>query len=336
LQEKRILKEFISLLSEDDNGLVSAGMEMNPYGIQYTTGDMMYKAFIKPFVDVKDVAAGKTKEVSQGAQTVLKTVMSSMATVVLPVLNKHYDQIFADARKRMEAIRSEYGDVYAATWNAFKDNDIITSAFMYDPGAVLGSSLGKKSLKTTASVLSILSGGSLDGFLNDVKKRFGNDKPPPDRTQGGGGADSWVDESIIREDESKSNPAEFLTNPKVIQKAVSSPEAQRMQAEAGKVIRDILTQAYKQASGVMKATSIQDLQAKTGVKFKGIEELQKVPEAERASAEKQALDTIKKASKALYSKQLEAIVQGVLKAGIPQDSKFVRDFSAVIQKIKGL
>ena len=219
--------------------MVAAGMAMNPYGVHYTTADMMYKAFVKPFVDVKDVAAGKTKEVSQGAQTVLKTAVGALATSIIPVLNKNYSKIFADADKKMEAIRSEYGEAYAATWDAFKDNDIITAAFMYDPGAVLASKLGKESLKTTASLLSILSGGTLDGFLSSVKSKFGKERKIPDRKLGGS-PDTWMDESVLREDSDKVSPADFLTNKKVIQQAISSPEAQRMQSSSGKVVHELL------------------------------------------------------------------------------------------------
>lgn len=333
-----------ALLSEDDTGGFGSGVGMSPYGFQYTTPDMLYKAFIKPFTDVPKVASGKTKELAVAAQTLTKTVLTAAATSLIPFLNKKYEQIFKDNEKAVSKIRQEYGDVYQATWDAFKDADILTMAFMYDPGAVLTTGLAKQSLKTTGKMLSVLSGGALDDYLRKVQSRFGSGK---NTNKGSWNEPLSLPETQIHlrdqpteqitEDEAQQNdqkkPADYLLNKKVIAKAINSPKAQKMQHEAGQAVRGMLSRLYELANSIQQAQSLQDLQSKMGTHIDGLDKLQQIPQQDRAAEEKMILDTVKKSMASYFTTNLKKTIASAEKAGIPKNSRFIQDFQTALQKL---
>lgn len=338
---RQLIREMIS--EDDTGGLMDAGYDMNNgFGAHYASSNQMYDTFVKPFVDVADVAGGKTKEMSKKTGTLMKVAFETIATTLIPFLNDSYDEIFKDESEALDKIKNEYADVYNATWDAFKDNDIATMAFMYNPGSCLTSLLARKAPGVTGKLLSVLSGGSLDGFLDKVKDKFGRKgSAPPDRSSGGN-TDSWQDEhkwlkgTLLREDDEKQSAGDVLTNKKVIDKALATPTAQHMQRDAVNVVRNTLKKVYAQAQAIMSAKDIGDLQTKLGKKFPGFDKLQQVPQQERAQAEQQLLTTTKKSMKAFYVKNLKSQIDKAMKAGIPQNSSFVRDYMSVISKINAL
>lgn len=334
---------------------MAAGAAMMPYGVHYGSGDDLYKIFIKPFVDVVQTAAGKTKEVSRRAQTLVRVAFEAVATTVVPVLRDDYAEIFAREKQEIENIRQQYGDVYRSNWDAFLDNDALVVAFFYSPTAFLTAAFVRKAPKMAAQVISVLSGGQLDGYLSKVGKKLGwNSKIITGLGVGdsshvrrggtyGGGLGGTYDsaipmESVIHEDEEKrsNDIAQYLANEKVRAKLNDSSIVKNMRKDGRKIVQGTLASVFKQAQGVMSANSLDDLQKKTGSKLKGLDKLAQVPEQERRSAEQQILATTKKSMKEFYVRNLEAQVKQAVDAGVPQDSDYVRDYSDVISKIKAL
>jgi hypothetical protein len=345
-QTPALLREYVrQVLVEDDGGaygsLMSAGMESMPFGVAYGSQKDLYNIFVKPFTDVAATAAGKTKELSQKAQTVLKVGFEALATTLIPVLSDDYGKIFAKEKQELDKIKAEYSDVYKANWDAFKDNDVVCAAFFYAPGAVLASAMAAKTPAVTAKLLSILSGGKLDGFLSKLSKKFGHSSSPSSSEKGSSGkgeGPGWYFESIIREvgEEQGSQVGKILTNKKVVDAAMNSTKAQQLQKATQTAVKAGLTQVYEKAKAVLQAKNIQDLQNKLGTPLKGTENLKQVPQEEQQQAFAQVMSAAKQSIKSFYVKNLEAQVKSATDAGIPSDSPFVHDVSSVIAKIKAL
>jgi len=380
-QSQKILREYVKqILVEDDyGGMMDAAAGMSPYGVHYASSDALYKTFIKPFVDVVQVTAGKTKEISRSIQTVATVAFETIATTLLPFLTDDYKDIFEKEKADLDKIQSEYGEVYAATWDALKDNDAALTAFFCCPGAVLTSVVARTAPKATMKMLSVISGGSLDGFLAKVKNSFdssfGTNSKSSSKKSGfstnanhgssvdhGGyynmGGTGGMGENRLYEDDArrrrrrdndiswhhhddkkkkpKQKLEDVLTNKKVIAKALASPEAQRMQKAAREMVQKTLQTVYARAEAVSSAKSIEDLQKKIGKPLKGMDKLKKVDQKERQAAEAQVLGNLKKSMKEFYAKSLESQVKDAIKAGIPKDSDYVKDYAKVIQKIREL
>jgi len=303
-------------------GLHDTGPGANgTYGMHFADGDQLYKAFIKPFVDVVGVAAGKTKEISQRGLTLAKVAFEAVATSLLPILKDSYAEIFASEKEQLDQIRQQYGQVYKATWDAFNESDVMIAAFMYRPDIFLTTKLAAKAPKVAANLLSILTGGAADKLL----KRLGIS---PSRQH----------EGILREEHD--DPAERLArviNDKRIKEMIEqNHDVQAMSKQAKAIVRSTLSNVYKQASSVLNSRSLDDLQRKVGKQLPGLDKLQQVPEQERAKVEAQLLAVTKKSMKEFYVKQLEMQAQSAAKAGVPSDHPFIKDYQSVIQKIKVL
>ena len=193
LRGKKLLRECIkeTLLSEDMGGdyagLGLDPMAGSPYGAHFASGDQLYNIFIKPFADVVGVAAGKTKEVSVKAQTLLKVTFESVLTTLLPIFKDKYEEIFASEKQKIDQIKSEYADVYQATWDAFQDADVMIAAFMFRPDLFITAQFAKKAPRAAAEILSVLSGGSLDNILRGILKGGGERKRGHRGTSDSGG-----------------------------------------------------------------------------------------------------------------------------------------------------
>jgi len=339
-----LLREYVrQVLAEDDGGaygsLMSAGMDSMPFGVAYGSQKDLYNIFVKPFTDVAATAAGQTKALSQKAQTVLKVGFEALATTLIPVLSDDYGKIFAKEKQELDKIKSEYADVYKANWDAFKDNDVVCAAFFYAPGAVLGTAMAAKAPAATAKLLSVLSGGKLDGFLSKLSKKFGHNPSSSssgDKSKGEG--PGWYFESIIREEgeDQGSKVGKILTNKKVIDAAMNSSKAQQLQKATQTAVKAALTQVYEKAKGVLQAKNIQDLQSKLGTPLKGTENLKQIPQQEQQQAFAQVMSATKQSIKSFYVKNLESQIKKATDAGVPNDSPFVHDVSGVIAKIKAL
>jgi hypothetical protein len=334
------------MLAEDSYGGGYAGLGLDtamggaqPYGAHYASGDQMYNIFVKPFVDVVGVAAGKTKELSTKAQTVVKVAFETIATTLVPVLKDSYEQIFAEEKQKIDQIRSEYASVYGATWEAFAKDDFMIAAFMYRPDLFLTAGLVKKAPKVAAKLLSVLSGGSLDRVLSKIFK--GENRGRNEALDLSFGPPLLKEEGEKKDAKDKADPMmtkllKLISNDKV-QQAIANNQKTKAASKVGQeLVQGTLTSVFEQAKGVLSAKTLADVQRVTGKKIDGMDELAKVPEQERKVAEQQLLKGVRAGMKAFYVKQLEAQAKAAVEAGVPKDHPFVSDYASVIQKIKAL
>ncbi len=339
----------------DYAGLGLDSMAGMPYGAHFASGDQMYNIFVKPFADVISVAAGKTKEISVKAQTLLKVTFESVLTTLLPVFKDKYEEIFADEKHKIDQIKSEYAEVYQATWDAFQDADIMIAAFMFRPDLFITAQFARKAPKAAAEILSVLSGGALDNILKGILKGGGGGKRgrrgssnsggggDPFGYTGGGEGMGMYGESVIFEDESKNNDKEpasklekLVSNDKVKKMLANSQKTQQMTKIGQELVQNTLKNVFKQAQAVLTAKSVQDLQTKLGKKLPGIEKLDKIPQQERQKAEQLMMSAIKKSMTEFYVKNLTAQVKSAVDMGVPQEHPYVKSYTSVISKINNL
>ena len=137
-------------------------------------------------------------------------------------------------------------------------------------------------------------------------------------------------------------PEKILRSKKFIKKALDTPKTKEMQQKATEIYRKTLSGVYSQAETLFKKTkTVEDIEKALKGKLKGdmqkkIDEVKKLPPDEKAKAEEMLVKGVKKAMKEFYIKNLTDHVEGVVKAGIPEEAQFVKDYRAVIQKIKAL
>lgn len=346
LRTRVLLREYVrTALAEDFGGdlggfgdMGGMGGGMGGYG-EIVGGDQLYDIFVQPFVNAIGHAAGKTKELSQKGITLLKVAFETVATSLIPFLKDDYANIFAHEKKELDKIRSEYGKYYQATWDAFKNEDIMIAAFMYRPDLFVTVDLAQKAPKVAAKLLSVLSGGALDKVLSGIIHGKKDD-------EGGGAEDFWSQvskhagkkhEGILREDDDGNNVIAKLVANKKVKQVLANSEATQKSAKLGQeMVRNTLKQVFDQAHGVLSAKSLEDLQKKVGKKLPGLDKLAKVPDQERQKAEQELLIATKKMMKEFYVKQLEGQVKKALDAGVPHDHPFIHDYNSVIAKIKAV
>lgn len=327
LRERWLLKEYVrTVLSEEGQGgfggysdyVGGMGGGAGGYGMGgIVDNDDLYKTFVKPFTDVVSVATGKTKEMSQRTVTLLRTVIEAAFQTVVPFFKDKYAEIFKEEKQHLDRIKSEYSKVYQATWDAFKDHDVLCAAFMYRPDLFLTTVLAREAPEAAAKLLSVLSGGLLDVALQKLR--------------------SPRHEGIIKEDDEQVSPLEKLvSNKKVHEVLANSDIVKQMTKEGQAMVRKTLDDVYKQASSALTAKSLQDMQQKLGQKIPGLDKLSQVPQQERQKAEQALLKSIKEGLKAFYVKGLETHVREAVQAGTPKNHPFVADYASTISKIKAL
>jgi len=340
MKSTSLLKEYVRcVLTEDDGGYGGFGGDLGgPYGMSFGSQKDLYNVFVKPFTDVVSTAAAETKKLSQRTQTALNVITKVAITSFVPFLGQRYEQIFADQKTALDKIKSEYKDVYDATWTAFKDNDILISAFFYSPPAIITAGMVKKTPPKAVALLNVLSGGKLDNFLAKVKKAFklGDTKKPLDRDTGSG-----VPEGLVREDDEDEKTkkreeqlVKTLTQEKVIDVIEKNPRVRNMMKATQKAVNASLVNVAKTVEALEASSTLADIEKLVGKRVPELEKLKQLQPQERDVAEKAALDQIKKATKAFYVKNLEAQISTAIKAGVPKDHPFISAIAKTLQAIK--
>lgn len=357
------MREYIRVVLKEDDGygdIMSAAVGMNPFGVSFGSDDDLSKIFIKPFTDVVDTALGKTKEITTKALGLAHVALVGAITTVIPTLKSNYAKIFEKQHAEIDKIRKEFGPVYQSNWDALRDNDVLGVAFCYSPVAVLTAKLVSKSPAAAGSLISSLSGGRLDRWVDRVRMKFKYDAPQTglgadfksphsfgDESGGGGiGMESLRSRRALREkggeekgndEKKKQKLIDLFTSDKLKQELEQSPVVKEMEQRARALVNDTLNAVYKQAQGVLKSNSFQDIQQKSGVRFEKVEAaLAKIPQQERQKAEQAILAATKQSIKEFYQKNIEGLVKQAIDAGVPENSPYVEAHRGVLAKIKAL
>lgn len=346
--ELQLLKEYVRVaLREDEYGDIAAGFDSSAYNSGSVHGgemDALLDAFVKPSLDALKTAVGKTKEITRRGRTVISTSFITIATTLIPGLKYSYKELFEEEEADIQKIKSEYQDVYQRTDSALAANGFDTAvlAFMAAPGAAIAAVAAKKTPGAAKEILSTMTGGTSDKLFDKVKginfEKKGDETFQPDKNNN-------VEEyQIVEDDEEPQKKKEdagidkkILTNKKFIAKALDNPRAKSISAEATKIYRGTLNDIFKHVQSVMKDTkSIGDLQKLSKKPIEGIEKLKDLQGNEKKKAEEAIFKTVRKTMKDFYIKELTDHYKSVIKAGIPEDSQYIKDYKSTIEKIKAL
>lgn len=340
--DKKLLKEYVSqILKEDEFGTDAMGgldYSMGFGGGSYSgagSGGSFYGTFVQPFVDVIGVAAGKTKELARRSITVLQVAFETLMTTLIPFLTDSYDEIFASEARDIAKIKNEYSSYYKASDDAL-GSDLATFAMIAFPGPALLSKFVKNAPGAAKSVLSVATGGLSDEYLSGG----GGKKSPGSIFDSYARSYQELLSEAEKEKDVKSKKEQTLADKIGSKKFISvmldrSPVMSAASKEAQEIYRNTLNSTFEQASQVLSAKSIDDIEKATGEKLEGTEELKKIKGAERQKAEQELLKTVKKSVKKVYISKLEARVKPVAEA-FGEDHPYVRGYLEVINKINAL
>jgi hypothetical protein len=285
--------------------------------------------------------AGKAGETSVKTQTLLKTGFESLMTTFIPFLSDDYSRIFAKEQNAIEKLKQKYKPVYDATWESLQDRDVTFLAMLYSPKMFFAADFLQKAPAAVMSTASILSGGRLDGVLSKIKNAFHitkNKSSGNDSSYNNYESNNRAGNHLFEADEDakpKKTIVDVLSSEKIVNAFLNSPETQRAQQAAQKIVQDALTQAYNTAKSVADAKSVEDLAKVTGKQI-DLSKLRSIPQNERQTAEQQLLKAVKASSKEFIVKNLIAQVQSARKSGVPENSQYILDYNRIIQRIRSL
>lgn len=328
LLEAKLRQEIRKIICEDDYGGMDVTGNIGPHGASFGSNKDLYNVFIAPFTDVAKIAAGKTKEMSVRAQTLGKAAIESIATTLIPVLKSDYDELFAREQQALDQIKSQYQDVYDASWDAIRDNDIATAAFLFAPGPMLTAQAARKAPQEAIKLISVLTGGRLDNFLSRVSSKFDLPGTGAKDTREGPG----FHEHIVRESSTTLDIGKVLTQPKIINRIEHNPRIKTMQDATRKAVNATLTAVVSKFEKLSRARTLQDIKGLIG-DTKGFAKLNELKPDERKQAEEVIVDAVKKGARDIYKKNIETALQRMLDAGIPKSHPLVKEYEKVISKI---
>lgn len=321
--QKKLLVEYIKLINEDMGGdYAGIGLDyQSGYGMGggggSDGGDVLYKAFIKPFADVIGVTAGSTKEIVRRAKTVLSVSVEAMSRIIFPFIEDRFDEIFEEEKQDINQIKSEYAEYYNATWEALNHDDVLIAAFMYRPDLFLTYGFAKKAPAVAASLLSVFTGGTIDKYVDAIKSKF--------------------DESLIREDRQAPDMLmKLLGNKKVKSKMLDNDKVRTLSNEGQRIVEKFLSSLYEEASRALSAKSIEDFEKLSKKKSKEVEALKNLDPQKKKKAEQLVFQASKKKIKAFYLDILFKRIEKLKKFGISEDHPFIKVHKETAKKIENI
>lgn len=363
-KDTSLLREYVrDCLREDSySGYADAGVTAadiagaSPYGMSFGSGSELAKTFIEPFTDVFKTAVGKTKEITRTAATAIPVAVGVILSTLIPGVSAHYKEVFDAEKKDLDKIKSQYKDVYARTNEALASSDAAFLAFMASPSAVMGAWGLSKAPGVMSGILSVASGGLSDQLFEKIKnENFGSSSGPEkkkksitrdaaeEKKKSSDGkkkqTESFVKEAEEPEEESRDDKIarKIYSNEKFINAVANSPKMREMQKVATETYRASLKEVYDQVDALFnKVKTVEDLKKFSKKPIPEIEKVEKLQGEEKQKAEQMLLEGTRKAIKQFYIKSLTTQYESVIRAGIPEDSQYVKDYKATIQKIKAL
>jgi hypothetical protein len=314
---EKLLIDYIKLIKEDVGDYYGYDSYGGMGGMGGGSNDVLYNAFVKPFVDIIGVTAGSAKEVARKGHTLLKVSVAAALTTFIPVLKDKYKEIFEEDREAIRKIKSDYAQYYDATWEALKHDDILIAAFMFRPDLFLTYGFAKHAPKVAAGLLSIFTGGVTDKYVNAAKEKF--------------------QESLVKEDKHAPNMLTKLTNnQKVVSLMSNNENVEELSSQGQEATKEFLSSLFEQAKIALSAKTIEEFEKVTKTKLGGLDELKNLDPQKKKEAENIIFQAAKKKIKDFYQQILLDRISKVTKFGISNKHPFVTIHQAFIKKIEAL
>lgn len=281
--------------------------------------------------DVFSTTAQAGKQLMRSVFTLVKTAVAGAISVVIPMFDAKYDEIFAKDKARMKEIDSKYADVTKRVEAAFGDSDVLAFAALSNfPLFMTGAGL-KVGGEFVVSMLDILSAGKLSDTSSRRKKES-------------------VDllKNLLQEDDDKNDKRldkAAKTKSQIRDRLEGSQKVAEIEAAVKQAYRTTLQEIFNEAKAENLKT-LEDVKSASGGKFKGIdvskmskeekEKFEKMKPEEKKELESSIIDSVKSEIRNLAVKKLSARIKEVTDAGISANSDFVVDHQKMIEKIKQL
>lgn len=357
MHQEKLLREYVKrVLTEDyyggDGGFSTDYTSAGPLApSRFGSKEQGYQAFIQPFVDLFKVGLAKTKEIATATKTLLWVALQTVLTTLIPIYGYNYSEVFDEYEDRISDIKTEYKDVYDKLMDTDGlSGDAAALAFMASPALVSAFWVGKKAPEFIKSALSVASGGLSDQAYDSIKEKaisaerwaLGNSgdyrsKKKSKKSKASSPKDFFGEARILEDAEKKITPEKILKSNVYLKKVSESPRLKEIQKVAQQTYRETLKKIYEQAEELLKkANTIEDFERLAKKPVKDIDKVKALKGDERAKAEKILMDGVRKSMKEFYVKKLNEQVSSVIRAGIPENCDYVKDFRATIKKIEAL
>jgi hypothetical protein len=316
----------------DSMGMTAGGIGGGPY---YSPGSLK-KIFVEPFTTAIGAAAGKVKEMARRAVGLVRIAFETVMTTLVPFLRDNYDEIFEKQKEDIQKIKSEYSAYSKSVDEAFENDDFKALAFIAFPGAALAGKFVQDGPEAAKKILSVATGGVSDEYLEGR----GKSKKSP-----GSIFDSYARSyaKLLREageegggEKKEVSLADKIGSKKFIEEIMKgSPTMMSASKKARDLYRDSLEKVFKEASGVLKAKSIDEIEKVLGKKVPGTDKLKQLKPEERKRGEEELLKATRESLKKMYTKSLKDDVKKVSDV-FGDDFPFVQDYNKVIAAIEKL
>jgi hypothetical protein len=329
--ETKLERSNLTALNEDDGGGYGGdysgwsadygGMGGHGWG-EIVPRDKLFTTFVMPFVDPFITAYSELKKVSVNTVTLIRTMLTAAANTLVMIIPDNYDKIFAARRAKLDKIKQQYSDVYKRTWNAFKHEDFLVSAFFYDPKTFLTLQTAMRTPSAIIDLAGTLSGGVTDAAIDSMKKFF---------------EDKTIDGYVLVEAEKTREMKGKKLLAKLFNKALASDKAEDMQAQTRKAMDEAYDIIVQQVEEISRAKSLEQLEKLFGEELIDKSKLSKLSAEEKQKTvgiERELLNQVKKLAKQVYVGNLTNEYQQARKLGVPNDNALLLKIKDTINKIK--
>jgi hypothetical protein len=362
----KLLKEYIVLLTEEDGGgggdYGYGGMGGIPAG---TWGYMDYGGplsdiFVKPFVNVFDIAKAGLKELGIRVKTALKVALEVVLTTLIPWLDTDYKKIFNTQREELKRFKQQHAELFKQNLLGFS-NDAKLVAFMINPGIYITAGLVRKSPDVAVRMIDTIKDAHV-GWVEEWEiikhrvslpfdphaqklshrvasrrqtsmftKRYGKDYYPSDIPMG----EAAVPKSAQQQKRQAQSPvdalAAFVKRPDVVKSLENSQVARGFKAEGQRVLNGIASGLNQSISRIMNVRTVADIERLIGKNI--LNKLTKLQPKERQMVEQEMVEQVRAAAKAFYTKNLTAEIENVKKDGVDANNMYIRTLQGMLSKL---
>lgn len=333
LKNERLIRRQVHKILKEEFAGGFAGAD-SPFGISFTgDGKEFLNVFLGPFKDAYKVGVAGIKKISISTYTLTK-ILRGVGESLYSSSRVHYSKIFDEEKKKLEAVKQQYKDVYDRIDSTFKNGDAALLAFMASPSTFItymGTKLAAKTAKReTIHLLSALTGGWSDDKIEQASqksKEFG-------RWLLDGSIKGTPKEKSEKEVKFKRWYEKEIVNPSVEQ---AKPKIEEMKKASKEIYESALKKAYDYAEKVLSAKSIEQIEKILGSEMdsetkKKIEEAKKLPQDQQ----KTIIDQIRAGQKSSLVKPLRDKIGELKSQGQTDNSDQVVAYVETIRKIQQL
>lgn len=170
-------KEFKNLIKSihKSNLNLSKKRLLSEYGDEFGPVDLgdfsdFSKIFFEPFADVVRTTKASLSKISSRTWSAFEAIAKGIPTLVVPFLSANYKNIFDKEKRRSEAIKSKYSDVFSRVSEVF-DHEAEAVSFMLNPALVLSTKVVHLGADETLDIVDILSGNNEDVLERTTRLR---------------------------------------------------------------------------------------------------------------------------------------------------------------------